>query len=127
MFDATWPTHAARAAYQSDAQAYFNGALGEVLLGLILWCRGIRLEGTSAPSNTLLTTFKVGLVTISLMIVVGVVKSADVDALPMMAIFTASSLAGFRIYYLLPGSGKNTTARGLVEDNRAGGGIRPSH
>ena len=62
--------------------------------------------GDVRPPNTLLTTFKVGPTTIIRLIVVGVVKSADVDALPMMAIFTTSSLAGFWIYYLLPGSGK---------------------
>jgi len=105
-FDAAWPAHAATAAYQADAQDYFNGALGEVLLALMLWWRGIRLAGTSDPQNSLLTTFKVGLVMISLVIIVGVINSVDVDALPMMAIFTASSLAGFWIYYLLPGSGK---------------------
>lgn len=105
-FDAAWPAHAETAAYQADAQDYFNGALGEILLALMLWWRGIRLAGTSDPQNSLLTTFKVGLVMISLVIVVGVINSADVDALPMMAILTASSLAGFWIYYLLPGSGK---------------------
>jgi hypothetical protein len=105
-FDAAWPAHAAKAAYQADAQDYFNGALGEVFLALMLWWRGIRLAGTDDPQNSLLTTFKVGLVMISLVVVVGVINSANVDALPMMAIFTASSLAGFWIYYLLPGSGK---------------------
>ncbi len=105
-FDAAWPAHTARAAYDSDAQNYFNGALGEVLLALVLWWRGIRLAHRIDPLDSLLATFKVGLVAISLTMVVDVVASANVDAFPMMLLFTASSLTGFWIYFLQPGSRK---------------------
>jgi hypothetical protein len=76
------------------------------LVVLTLWWRGVNLATTRNWPDTLVTSFKTGLVFLALAGIFEVLFSTNLDAFPMMLVFTTAALAGLGAAHLLPSTTK---------------------
>ena len=67
-----------------------------------VWWRGGRLAASDFPVETLATSFRLGVLALSLSIIVDIASPTNLNVLPMMFIFFAAGLAGLSIGNLLP-------------------------
>jgi hypothetical protein len=76
------------------------------LVVLTLWWRGVNLAATRNWPDTLVTSFKTGLVFLAIAGIFEVLFSTNLDAFPMMLVFTTAALAGLGAAHLLPSTTK---------------------
>ena len=78
-----------------------NVALG-VIMGATLWWRGGRLASAAYPTESLASSFRIGLVVLGVAAVVDMVQPANLRIFPVMFLFFAAGLAGLSIGHILP-------------------------
>ena len=102
-FDLLW---VARLDTTSESDVlWFRGVFAAVL-ALGLWWRAVRLAASESPYETLMASFRVGVVGIALATVVDTQHTADLDIYPMMFVFIGSALVGLGMSRLMPFSGR---------------------
>ncbi len=93
-------------AVMSD-EASTNDRVKAVVAGLFsafMWWRGGRIASIEFPVEHLSTTFRVGLIALSLGAVVDIFNSANLNVFPLMFTFFAAGLIGLSIGHILPAS-----------------------
>ena len=81
----------------------FKGAAGS-FFGLLLWWRGGRMAASEPAADALASSFRLGIVALSLALVVDLASESDLNTFPMMFIYFAAGIAGLGLGRLLPGS-----------------------
>ncbi len=81
------------------------------LMAVVLWWRGGRLASAEFPTESLATTFKIGVLVLALAATIDMFHSEDLNVFPMMFIFFSASLAGLSVGQLLPASQQALTSR----------------
>ncbi len=76
------------------------GSLG----GTALWWRGGHMGSVDIPSESLSTSFRVGILVLAIAAVIDIAHPADLNVFPMMFIFFASGVAGLALGYMAPTS-----------------------
>ena len=76
------------------------------LLSAAIWWRGGRVGADPFPTESLTTSFKIGVIVMSVAAVVDVVHSADLNIFPIMFVFFAAGLIGLSIGHILLSSSK---------------------
>lgn len=104
--DLAWPWHALGATSQAGRELYPFRAFWGGLVVLALWWRGVNLATTKNWPDTLVTSFKTGIVLLAIAGIFEVLFSTNLDAFPMMLLFTTAALAGLGASHLLPSTTK---------------------
>ena len=104
--DLAWPLHALGDTSQAGMELYPFRAFWGGLVVLTLWWRGVNLAATRNWPDTLVTSFKTGLVFLAIAGIFEVLFSTNLDAFPMMLVFTTAALAGLGAAHLLPSTTK---------------------
>lgn len=76
------------------------------LLSAAVWWRGGQVGAAAFPTESLTTSFKIGMIVMALAAVVDVAHPADLNIFPVMFIFFAAGLIGLSIGHILPSSSK---------------------
>ncbi len=76
------------------------------LLSAAIWWRGGQVGAAPFPTESLTTSFKIGVIVMGVAAVVDVVQSADLNIYPIMFVFFAAGLIGLSIGHILPASSK---------------------
>ena len=76
------------------------GSLG----GAALWWRGGHIGSADIPSESLSTSFRIGILILAIAAVIDIAHPADLNVFPMMFIFFASGVAGLAIAHMAPTS-----------------------
>ena len=79
-------------------------AMIAALFAAFIWWRGGRIASIEFPTEHLSTTFRVGLIALSLGAVVDIFNSANLNIFPLMFTFFAAGLTGLSIGHILPTS-----------------------
>jgi hypothetical protein len=101
--DLAWPWRAVRAD-QADGEMYVFRAFWGGIVALVLWWRGLHLATTRNWPDTLVGSFKTGLVVLGIAGIFEVVFSIELDVFPMMFLFMTAGLTGLGFAHLLPGT-----------------------
>ncbi len=104
----TWPLRLGAA--EESLPLGFIAIIGG-LLGAGLWWRGGRLATNSQPVESLEFSFRIGLLTMALAVIVDVAASDDLNILPLMFAFFAASLMGLGIGNLRPAAAEASSQR----------------
>jgi hypothetical protein len=104
--DLAWPWHDIGATSQAGSELYPSRAFWGGIVVLALWWRGVNLATTRNWPDTLVSSFKTGLVLLAIAGIFEVLFSTNLDAFPMMLVFTTAALAGLGAAHLLPSTTK---------------------
>ena len=105
--DLAWPWQAVKAASQAGGETYLFRAFWGGFVALALWWRGVHLATTRNWPDTLVSSFKAGLVSLGIAGIFEVVFSTELDAVPMMLLFMAAALTGLGVAHLFPSTTKS--------------------
>ncbi len=83
------------------------GSLG----GAALWWRGGHIGAAEIPSESLSSSFRIGILVLSVAAVIDIAHHADLNVFPMMFVFFASGVAGLIVAHLAPTSQQSNAAR----------------
>ncbi len=81
------------------------------LLSAAIWWRGGQVGAAPFPTESLATSFKIGIIVMAVAAVIDVVHSADLNIFPVMFVFFAAGLIGLSIGHILPASSKQWQQR----------------
>ena len=84
---------------------YTRSAALAGLFSALLWWRGGRLEAAEFPLEQLSSTFRIGLIVLSVVAVVDMLHEADLKMFPLMFVYFASGLIGLSIGHIFPAGG----------------------
>ena len=93
---------AGKLASGAEADGFARGAAVGAFLGVMLWWRGGRLASTDSPTDTLATSFRWGIVVLSVAAVVDIFSSSDLKVFRVIFMFFAAGLAGLSVAHILP-------------------------
>ena len=93
---------AGKLASGSEADLFARRAAVGAFLGVVLWWRGGRLASTESPAEALATSFRWGIVALSIAAVVDIFSSSDLKVFRVMFMFFAAGLAGLSVAHVLP-------------------------
>ena len=105
--DLAWALHAVNAASQAGEETYLFRAFWGGFVALALWWRGVQLATTRNWPDTLVSSFKIGLVSLGIAGIFEVVFSTELNAVPMMVLFMAAALTGLGVAHLFPSTTKS--------------------
>ena len=98
-FDLGWIGHLSSTADGPDNARW---AILASAFGVYLWWRGGRVAASDNAAESLATSFKAGVVALSLSIIVDIANDADLNVFPMMFVFFGAGLGGLSFGNLLP-------------------------
>ena len=98
-FDLGWIGHVSSTVDGADNARW---AILAGAFGVYLWWRGGRIAAPDGAAESLATSFKMGVLALSLSIIVDIANDADLNVVPMMFVFFGAGLAGMSFGNLLP-------------------------
>ena len=72
--------------------------------GAALWWRGGHIGAADMPSESLSTSFRIGIIILAIAAVIDIANPADLNVFPMMFVFFASGVSGLIIAHMAPTS-----------------------
>ena len=86
-------------------------AISGVVIGTLLWWRGIWLAKVEFPTESLTFSFRIGILVLAVATIVDISHPAHLNTFPMIFIFFAMALGGLSIGHILPETQKSAQTR----------------